>query len=490
MLTTNSLLAGPQATIDHDDNGDGSYQHLGGPYSLAMLTYFSTTIQQQCTGGVNGSAYMLQASRIHILKGNALALHDIFNWMQVCCGSGRLCALSEVVQNSIRYLLALGAARQLGVQLLEHEVHQTAFRLQTELLTTDQMAAIAAELDSFLREIQDAVIGNIARSFATGRLPDVKRYLGLCTTFEKFHQDVAAALQALKKCNWHPHAGEAEAAWLRKEELKVEPGQAVPPMMGAIMPAPGPFMHQAFPAQQIPIPVPPPPQSVLTYCSASTFGQSWTIPRHAYPHLFGEGHGQHHSSGAPVHIHIHGTNNSNHHHGNSYHSHHHHRHPCRHHTQPHSEVKFYACPHPRHERCHPLTCNQKTVSSSDLVTRAQTTHPPMMNYRQPSSAVDTPRYEPPKPGETPRDRQAMGGGHYLHSFSDAYGRMRYVSKGPGFRFETYGAGADKRLKYGCGCWLDAPARRHFRDDGTAVGSSARYTCDSCIRRGNPYSRCC
>ncbi|KAK5945515.1 hypothetical protein PMZ80_002720 [Knufia obscura] len=252
-----TLLAGPQATIDHDDNGDGSYQHLGGPYSLAMLTYFSTTIQQQCTGGVNGSAYMLQASRIHILKGNALALHDIFNWMQVCCGSGRLCALSEVVQNSIRYLLALGAARQLGVQLLEHEVHQTAFRLQTELLTTDQMAAIAAELDSFLREIQDAVIGNIARSFATGRLPDVKRYLGLCTTFEKFHQDVAAALQALKKCNWHPHAGEAEAAWLRKEKLKVEPGQAVPPMMGAIMPAPGPFMHQAFPAQQIPIPLRP-----------------------------------------------------------------------------------------------------------------------------------------------------------------------------------------------------------------------------------------
>lgn len=164
---------------------------------------------------------MLQPSRIHISKGNALALHDIFNWMHVSCGNARLYALSELVQNSIRYLMALGAARQLGVQLLEYEIHHTVFRLQTELLTTDQMAGIASDLDAFLKEIQDAVVGNIARCFTIGRLPDVKRYLGLATTFEKFHTDVASALQALKRHNWHPHASEAEAAWLRKEELNV-----------------------------------------------------------------------------------------------------------------------------------------------------------------------------------------------------------------------------------------------------------------------------
>jgi len=451
-----------------------------------MLTYFSATIQQQCTGGVNDGTYVLQPSRIHISKGNALSLHDVFNWMHVSCSNGRLYALSELVQNSVRYLLALGAARQLGVQLLEYEIHHTAFRLQTELLTTDQMAGIASDLDSFLREVQDAVVGNVARCFTIGRLPDVKRYLGLATTFEKFHTDVAGALQALKRHNWHPHAGEAEAAWLRREELSIGPGQAVPPVMGPIGPQ-GPIIGQGYPVYQMPTVIPPPPQTVLTYYSAQAVGDSFTFP-HTYLHSYGHNH--HQSSQAPVHIHANGPGGSSYCRGNCHHNHHHPTHHLHSHVQSHGDPLTHPCRHTRHEHCHALTCNQKTVSCADLITRAQAEHPPMTKYRSPSSAIDTPGHEVPKPGETLRGRQSLGDGHYLYAFRDSYGRMRYVSKGPGFRFEAYGAGAEKQLKYGCGCWLDAPARRHFRDDGTAIGSNVRYTCDSCIRRGNQYSRYC
>jgi len=245
-----------------------------------------------------------------------------------------------------------------------------------------------------------------------------------------------------------------------------------------------PFMQQGFPACPKPSMVPPPPQSVLSYCSVVSSGASSMVPNAYIP-----GHG-HHSSRAPVRIHIHGMFNNSNDHGHSHHSYHHCSHHIHHDEQPHAGLKTYPCPHNRHERCHPLTCDQKTVSQSDLVTRAHASYPLMTNYRQPSSAIDTPRFEPPQPGEILRDRQSLGGGHYLHSFQDSHGRMRYVSKGPGFRFETYGASAENMLKYGCGCWLDGPARRYFRDDGTTVGSSARYTCDSCIRRVDQYSRCC
>ena len=445
-----------------------------------MLTYFSSVIHTQCTGGINGSVYMLQPTRIHVSKGNMPALHYIFNWMQVSC-SGGLRALSDVVQNPVGYLLALGAARQLGVQLLEYEVHHTAFRLQTSLLQTEQMVGIASDLGSFLSEIQDAVVGNIARSFTTGRLPDVKRYLGVATTFEKFHRDVAGALQALKECNWHPQAAEAEAAWLRKEELVVAPRQAVPPTGGVRMKqtpvtVPVPFMQQGFPTSPMPTVFPPPSQSVLLYCLAASFKVS---PMASNAYMSGYSY---HLSRAPVQTRVDGKSiNSN---DLGHHSHHIH-----HHEQFHPRPKTHLCPHNRHERCHALTCNQKTVSHSDLVTRAHASNPPMTNYRQPSSAIDTPRLELPQPDETLRDRQSLDGGHYLHSFQDPNGQMRYVSKGPGFRFETYGVAAENMLKYGCGCWLDGPARRHFRDDGTPVGSSARYTCDSCIQLGDRYLRC-
>lgn len=32
-----SLMVGPQATIHHDDNGDGVFRHLAGPFPLVSL---------------------------------------------------------------------------------------------------------------------------------------------------------------------------------------------------------------------------------------------------------------------------------------------------------------------------------------------------------------------------------------------------------------------------------------------------------------------
>ena len=499
-------MVGPQATIHHDDNGDGLFRHLAGPYPLAMLTYFSSTIRAQCEGGTNGAAYMLQPQIIHITGGSSASLVDVFNWMQLCCQTGRLEPLSNSLQGPTRHMSGLSAARKLGIGLVESEVRQTAIRLQTDLLSSDDLAGLAGDLGGFLQEHKDALIGNIARSYTAGRLTDVDRHIGLAMAHEGYYKAVGDALKLLKEQNWHPHASEAESSWLRREKLKPSVGQAVPmqPVPSMPMFTPQQYTQQGFMPQQMTMPmmIPPPPHSVYNnYLSGPTY---WQRPAPvSYNHMpttsFVDSRVratdpiQPEDLRRPIHIHIH--NNGSNHIGSGRHRHRQ-RHQSDHSDYSSSLPPRHQCRHTRHENCHSLTCNQKQITASDMVDRAQARHARALDYQPAQNTIDTPRFEAPRVGETLLNRRSLGRDHYLHVFRDGNGHDRYISKGPGFRFETNARNAERMLTYGCGCWLDADANRNFRDDGTTIGSeNARYTCNSCIRGGtsranshDPYAR--
>jgi hypothetical protein len=419
-----SLLQGPVVQILLDEKRDGCFTLVCHDQPLLILTYFSSTIREEFPANhplLQWSSHPQQVpTAVRLIGGSANAIKDLVEWMSACCHRNSIVPLRAVITCPARLTLAVDGIQRLGIDLLVEETSQLLSKLHHELFEVDTVIEIFAAGHNLPSEVANAICHCVARYFFHGSLPEIDKWMHLATMNLKFDDGVKAWLRP-GALNEGPDVIGAGDLWTSRSALTY-------PARWYQTPSAGPSYERLRPSTPYP-PVYPPHQhhrgdSYPPAGYTSTPGWHGTNapppppPKpDAYRQTPSSAHDPQKYSHLPVHtvrcIHCHQVYSAA--------DAHHRCNTGRAFTidsTPSPPRRSYS--HSQHERANYRYERPRSPSVSRSHSQRRFSHP-----EQDWDAS----YEPPQPGEYLRERRQLGPDHFVHFFTDQYGRERVVTKG-------------------------------------------------------------